>query len=185
MSYRGFTLIELLVVISIIGTLSSIVLSSVSTARGKGNDAAIKQDLSQMPAAVELGRLDNQTDYQTYVFSCSTTPATYGGNAGAFFTDAVSKSDHQAGSGVCVDDFESNKAPPFNPGSMSGRGVKYTVNSSGAITVSSATLYPWTLTSYWAAAVRLSTGEYFCVDGTGAATTTPTLTIGSSGDFVC
>lgn len=51
---KGFTLIELLVVIAIIGVLSSIVLASLTTARGKGANAAIKGNLANMRAQAEL-----------------------------------------------------------------------------------------------------------------------------------
>ncbi len=51
---RGFTLIELLVVIAIIGILSSVVLASLNTARNKGADAAIKAELNNMRAQIEL-----------------------------------------------------------------------------------------------------------------------------------
>ena len=51
---RGFTLIELLVVIAIIGILSSVVLASLNTARGKGANAAIKANLNNMRAQAEL-----------------------------------------------------------------------------------------------------------------------------------
>lgn len=51
---KGFTLIELLVVIAIIGILSSIVLASLSSARTKGEDAAIQSTLSNMRAQAEL-----------------------------------------------------------------------------------------------------------------------------------
>jgi len=40
---RGFTLIELLVVISIIGLLSSVVMSSVNTARKRADDTQRNQ----------------------------------------------------------------------------------------------------------------------------------------------
>ena len=51
---RGFTLIELLVVIAIIGILSSVVLASLNTARGKGANAAVKSNLNNIRAQAEL-----------------------------------------------------------------------------------------------------------------------------------
>jgi len=50
----GFTLIELLVVIAIIGLLSSIVLASLNSARGKGKDAQRKANLTEVRTALEL-----------------------------------------------------------------------------------------------------------------------------------
>ncbi len=50
----GFTLIELLVVISIIGLLSSIVLTSVNSARAKARDARRIADLNQIRTALEF-----------------------------------------------------------------------------------------------------------------------------------
>ncbi len=54
MKTRGFTLIELLVVIAIIGILSSVVLASLTTARTRGQIAAVQSQLSNMRAQAEL-----------------------------------------------------------------------------------------------------------------------------------
>jgi type IV pilus assembly protein PilA len=68
----GFTLIELLVVIAIIGILSSVVLASLNTARGKGADAAIKSNLANTRAQAEI-YYDNNGNYGTVaaVGNCS------------------------------------------------------------------------------------------------------------------
>lgn len=58
-SEKGFTLIELLVVISIIGLLSSIVLASLSTARGKARDAKRKIEVGVISNAFERYYIDH------------------------------------------------------------------------------------------------------------------------------
>jgi prepilin-type N-terminal cleavage/methylation domain-containing protein len=72
---KGFTLIELLVVIAIIGILSSVVLASLNTARGKGADAAIKSNLANMRAQAEIYYDDASLGNGTY------GPATTASNA--------------------------------------------------------------------------------------------------------
>ncbi len=58
-SQKGFTLIELLVVISIVSLLSSIVLSSLVSAREKAQAAQIIQTMNSLKVAVELYYQDN------------------------------------------------------------------------------------------------------------------------------
>jgi prepilin-type N-terminal cleavage/methylation domain-containing protein len=55
---KGFTLIELLVVIAIIGLLSSIVLSSLNTARSKSRDVSRLDTLREIRTALENYRND-------------------------------------------------------------------------------------------------------------------------------
>jgi len=50
----GFSLIELLIVITIIGLLSTIILSSVSNSRARAYDSKIKQQLSSFRTAAEI-----------------------------------------------------------------------------------------------------------------------------------
>ena len=56
---RGFTLIELLVVISIIGLLSSVVLSSLDSARAKSRDARRLEQIHQLQVAFNMYASDN------------------------------------------------------------------------------------------------------------------------------
>ncbi|MBM2817471.1 MAG: hypothetical protein HW401_61 [Parcubacteria group bacterium] len=64
---RGFTLIELLVVIAIIGILSSIVLSSLNSARDKGSNAAVKADIAGVKVAA-LMYYDSSNHYGTDLY---------------------------------------------------------------------------------------------------------------------
>ena len=57
----GFTLIELLVVVAIIGILSSIVLSSLNSARLKARDVKRKEDMVQLRSALEMYYSTNWT----------------------------------------------------------------------------------------------------------------------------
>lgn len=78
---KGFTLIELLVVVAIIGMLSSVVLSSLNTARGNSRDAKRLQDGRQIATALEL-RYNTTRSYPssggTNVSSALTVLATEG-----------------------------------------------------------------------------------------------------------
>lgn len=56
---KGFTLIELLVVIAIIGILSSVVLASLSSARGKARDNAVIQEARQLASIMALEYSDS------------------------------------------------------------------------------------------------------------------------------
>ncbi|MEZ4200590.1 MAG: type II secretion system protein [Candidatus Paceibacterota bacterium] len=81
---RGFTLIELLVVIAIIGTLASVVLASLNSAREKGRDAKRLSEAREIQKALEAYYSDNGF-YPESSWSCSSAdwPATGGGDISA------------------------------------------------------------------------------------------------------
>lgn len=142
---QGFTLIELLVVIAIIGILSSVVLASLNTARGRGADAAIRSNLNNVRAQAEL---IYDTANGTYVAVCA--------DAGVGRALAAAAA---AGSGVTVAATDA----------ASSATAATCQDSAGA----------WAMM----APLRTVPAIGYCVDSTGAATTT-NVQLGAS-DFVC
>ena len=67
---KGFTLIELLVVIAIIGILSSVVLASLNSARGRGADSSVKAAMNQMQSQAQ-NYLDTNSNFGISVSDCS------------------------------------------------------------------------------------------------------------------
>jgi len=84
---KGFTLIELLVVISIIGTLSTIAMTSLNGARAKARDTARYSDINEIKVALEMYAADNGGDYPSTggVLVCLGIPSTESCWGGATF----------------------------------------------------------------------------------------------------
>lgn len=97
---KGFTLIELLVVIAIIGVLSSVVLSSLSTARAKGRDARRKLDLQEIARALSVYYI-NHGDFVQVGSGCAA-----GGNGNGWFNyeNGVATSYPRSTAGCLIDD---------------------------------------------------------------------------------
>ena len=87
---RAFTLLELLVVIAIIGLLASIVLASLQSARYKGYDAAIKENLHTIRSQTELYYSSNQ-HYGPVVSGTQNAVSCPTSGTSIFFTDTAIK----------------------------------------------------------------------------------------------
>ena len=147
MNKKGFTLIELLVVIAIIGILSSIVLVSLNSARSKGKDASAIASMESVRAAAEL--YYNSAGGNTYgsvgVWNGTPTP--------------------NAAPSLCNDP---TTVAPLLAAAQAQTGVvaQCAVGAPTGVT---------TGTAYVAFAQLNAANSWFCVDSSGAATTTNIL----------
>jgi len=132
---RGFTLIELLVVIAIIGVLSAVVLASLSTARSKGNDAAIRSDLSSIQTQAEIFYSNNNS----YGSAATAGPCNTAGTmfvADTTIKNAVAAADAVNGSGAvaCHADVGPSTKYAISAALSPGTGMFFCVDSTGNAT---------------------------------------------------
>jgi prepilin-type N-terminal cleavage/methylation domain-containing protein len=159
----GFTLIELMVVITIIGILAIIVLPNLTSVRGRGQDTAVKEQLTQFRATAAMYYDDN------YGYSSSTVAT------------AIDAADCLTGSAVNT----SLSGTVFGTTDFLKVALGIKSNSAavpkcylGANTV--------TKSQSWAIVAQLRSGGYWCVDSAGSSKAeTGTSGVITSGEAVC
>ena len=134
----GFTLVELLVVISIISLLSSVVFSTVNSARAKASDAAIKAQLNIMRTSTAFA-YDFTGSFDTVCDESS--------ESGRQFRNAFEKSTKENSGSACL----ASNTTGF-------------ISSAGVLASALKPVTP----DRWAASIRLRNGNFFCVDWRGA-----------------
>ena len=162
---KGFTLIELLVVIAIIGILASVVLASLSSARNKGKDAAVKSQLSSMRAQAEIFYSTGETYVDICIGDIATVPGAFGGTTGLLAAIVASE-----GVSTAVNSANGTQ------GNASTSPYSVTCHSVADAWAAEAPLVS-------VAAVSPATVKMYCVDSTGASKETSTAM--AAGATVC
>ncbi len=154
---RAFSLAELLVVIAIIGILSTIVLASLNSARIKGNDTAIKANLSTI-------QIQGENFYGSNTFRLNTY-----GNASV--------------TGKCV--IVNNHGPANNSvfrDSTIQNALLATANISGS---SNMYCYSSIFIPSYAIEAMMSDGNYWCIDSVGNSGIRAALIDSSGSTMMC
>ena len=141
---KGFTLIELLVVIAVIGILAAVILASLNNARDKGGDAGVKSNLASARTQAQLyyeiyGKYRRASGAFAYA-DCQTTSTVFGDTGGTVEAQAISQVVAQA---------------IFAAYAAGG--------SKGMMCKQDATNQKYLI------AVKMNTGNYWCIDAEGAA----------------
>jgi len=159
---KGFTLIELLVVIAIIGVLASVVLASLNTARNKGADAAVKENLANARAQAELFYDSNTNAYVITADGttdvCSPTASAGSSAVKGINQNVLAATQASQGAAGTVNITDTT----IETASGAGSGVCYSAAGS------------------WVAQAPLKTSGYWCVDYLGTSEPQPSLLPASS-----
>ncbi len=94
----GFTLIELLVVVAIIAILAALITAALGTARSRGNNAGIQENLRNANAQAEIFWNTNTAAPNTYTNVCENVAQVGGANTITLFMGAASKDASLGGS---------------------------------------------------------------------------------------